>query len=155
MEIAIIASLIIFGVILFLLEMFLIPGISIAGVGGVIAFIAAIVYAYTLSSLHGTIALIIGVLLSVLLIWIFLRGKTLDRMSLKASVDGKVDALHGLDVKEGDTGVASSRLAPMGKIKVNGQIVEAKTDSVFVDEGTEVVVLKVFSNNVLVAPVIK
>jgi membrane-bound ClpP family serine protease len=155
MEIAIIASLIIFGVILFLLEMFLIPGISIAGVGVVIAFIAAIVYAYTLSSLHGTIALIIGVLLSGLLIWIFLRGKTLDRMSLKTSVDSKVDALQGLDVKEGDTGVASSRLAPMGKVKVNGQIVEAKTDSVFVDEGTEVVVLKVFSNNVLVAPVIK
>ncbi|MPN53179.1 hypothetical protein SDC9_200843 [bioreactor metagenome] len=38
----------------------------------------------------------------------------------------------------------------MGKVKVNGHIVEAKTTDDFIDENTEVVITQVFSTNVLV-----
>jgi membrane protein implicated in regulation of membrane protease activity len=38
----------------------------------------------------------------------------------------------------------------MGKVKVNGFIVEAKTNSDFIDDGDEIVVLEVLKTNVLV-----
>jgi len=55
-----------------------------------------------------------------------------------------------LDIKVGDRGIALSRLAPMGKVKVKGQTVEAKSEDEFIDEGTPISVKEVFKTNVLV-----
>jgi len=58
--------------------------------------------------------------------------------------------LKDVDVKIGDVGITSSRLAPMGKVKINGHIVEAKTNDDFIDEGVEVKILEVMNTNILV-----
>lgn len=71
MEIGIIISLIIFGVILLLIEMFIIPGISIAGIGGVLSLAAAVFYAFHQDQQMGLIALAIGVVISGVLVWVF------------------------------------------------------------------------------------
>jgi len=55
-----------------------------------------------------------------------------------------------LNIKIGDIGKTSSRLAPMGKVRINGAVIEAKTNDEFIDQGVEVVVLEVFNTNVLV-----
>ena len=47
MEIGIVILLLVIGVVLLLIEFFLIPGISIAGIGGVLFMGGGIVYAYT------------------------------------------------------------------------------------------------------------
>jgi membrane-bound ClpP family serine protease len=151
MEIAVVIILLLVGVILILVEMFLIPGISIAGIGGVIFFGGAIYYAYAfIGTDAGNLTLLGGVVMMAIAVWIFLRSKALDRMSLKTEIESKNDPLKGVDVKVGDVGVTSSRIAPMGKIRINGQIVEAKATDDFIDENTEVVVTQVFSTNVLV-----
>ena len=74
-------------------------------------------------------------------------------MALKTGIDGKVDPLKGLSIKVGDTGKTTSRLAPMGKVKINGAVIEAKTNDEFIDQGVEVVVLEVFNTNILVETV--
>ena len=42
----IVAALVILGVVLLLIEFFLLPGISIAGIGGAIFMIGGVIYAY-------------------------------------------------------------------------------------------------------------
>ena len=151
MDIGIIAGLLIIGVILFLIEIFLIPGISVAGVGGLIATISAIVYAYVKIGLWaGHFTLIAAVLLILLALFITLRTNTIDRVSLKSEIDSKVDAMQGLNISPGDQGVTISRLAPMGKVEVNGNTLEAKSEDGLIEEQQPVEVVKVLSNNIIV-----
>jgi membrane-bound ClpP family serine protease len=81
---------------------------------------------------------------------IFVRSKALEKMSLKTEIDGKNDPLQGIELKVGDKGTTISRLAPMGKIRVNGHIVEAKAMDDFIDQEENVIIIKVQSTNVLV-----
>jgi len=152
MDIAVVVILLLVGVALMLIEIFLIPGLSIAGIGGIIFLGGAIFYAYSfMGSEAGHLVMLSAVLLMGISVWIFIRSKALEKMSLKTEIDGKNDPLAGVDVKEGDEGIAVSRLAPMGKVKINGHVMEAKSADDFMDEETEVVVVKVMKTNVLVS----
>lgn len=151
MEITIILLLLLMGVIFFLLELFLIPGISIAGIAGTVFMGGAVYYAYTaVGSTAGHLTLTGGIILLAIAVWIFIRSKALEKMSLKAEIDGKNDPLSGISLKIGDKGIAASRLAPMGRIKINGHLAEAKTNDDFIDEGVEVTVVEVRNTNVVV-----
>lgn len=153
MDLVIVLSLMLLGIILFVLEMFLIPGVTVAAVAGGVAVTTSIIYAYKMGSFVGTLTLVFGLAAMTFFIWLIARSRFMDKMSLKATIEGKVDVFKELAIKEGDEGVTISRLAPMGKVKVNGLVVEAKTEGGFVDENTPVVVLKVFKSNVQVRPV--
>lgn len=151
MEIVTVIVLLLVGIIFFLIELFLIPGVSLAGIAGTAFLGSAIFYAYAkISSTVGHITLIGGIVLLGIAVWIFLRSRTLEKMSLKAEVDGKIDPLKDVNLKVGDSGKTISRLAPMGKIKVNGVIIEAKTNDDFIDQNQEVIVTQIFNTNVLV-----
>ncbi|NDP22093.1 MAG: hypothetical protein GZ091_13575 [Paludibacter sp.] len=155
MEITIVIVLLFIGIILFLVELFLIPGISIAGIAGTIFMGGAVYYAYAnMSSTAGHITLFGSFILLAVVITIFLKSNALDRMALKTNITGKNDPLEKIIINVGDTGIASSRLAPMGKVKINGNIVEAKTNGEFIDQGTEVRVMKVFNTNILVERIV-
>lgn len=151
METTIVILLLVVGIILFLIEFFLIPGLSIAGIAGVAFLGGAIYYAYySIGSTAGHITLISSLLLLGISVWIFVKSKMLERMSLKTEIDGKNDPLKGLDIKIGDTGKTSSRLAPMGKVKINNHIVEAKTNDDFIDPEVEIIVVDIMNTNILV-----
>lgn len=151
MEITIVLLLLLAGIVFLLIELFLIPGLSLAGIASVLLMGSAIYYAYSqVSSTAGHLALLGGIVLSGVAVWIFLKSKALDKMSLKTGIDGKNDPLANVTVQAGDTGTAVSRLAPMGKVKINGYIMEAKTNDDFVDEGSPVKVIEVLKTNVLV-----
>lgn len=153
MDLIIVLLLMLLGIILFILEMFLLPGITVAAIAGGVAVTASIVYAYKMGALVGTLTLLFGLAAMTLFIWLIARSRFMDKISLKTSVDGKVEEVNESAIKEGDTGITISRLAPMGKVKVNDVIVEAKTEGNFVAENTPVVVLKVYHSNVLVKPI--
>lgn len=151
MDIAIVCILLIVGIVFFLIELFLLPGISIAGIVGALFVGGAVYYAYAfVGTLVGTITLVGGLVLFAIAVWWFMRSKALDKMSLKTDIDGKVEPLKGLDIKVGDKGVTMSRLAPMGKVKINNAVVEAKTNDDFVDPNEKIIVLEVYNTNVLV-----
>jgi membrane-bound ClpP family serine protease len=151
MDAGIIAGLLFMGVILFLIEIFLIPGISVAGVGGLIATISAIVYAYLKIGLWaGHLTLITSVLMIAVAVFITLRTNAIDRMSLKSEIKSKVNSVQGFNISVGDEGITISRLAPMGKVEVNGNIVEAKSEDGLIEEEQPVVVVKVLPGNIIV-----
>jgi len=151
MDIAIAIILILVGVFFFLVEFFLVPGISFAGIAGFLFVGAGIYYSYSqLGTTAGNVSIAGSVVLLAVAVWIFLRRKTLERISLKAKIDSSIGTVEELNIHAGDTGIALSRLAPMGKVKVNGQTIEAKSADEFIDEGTPILVKEVFKTNVLV-----
>ncbi len=149
----IIGVLLVLGVIMMVIEIFLLPGFSIAGIMGIFFLLAGIIKAFMFSMEAGFLVSLIALLSMALAIYLFMRSKTLNRLSLQESIDSKVDPLKNIDVKVGDRAVTLSRLAPIGKIKVNDKVVEAKSVKDFIDDGVEVVVVAVDSTNVEVEPV--
>ena len=87
MDVLIIIALIAAAVILFLVELFVIPGISLAGISALVCIIYANYYAFAnLGTGAGFITLIIsGIACIGSLVW-FMRSKTLDKLALKKDI---------------------------------------------------------------------
>ena len=74
-------------------------------------------------------------------------------MILNSEISGKVENFVPGKLKVGDTGKTIGRLAPMGKIKVNDVIVEAQSTGGFIDPNTEIEIIKIRSNQIIVEPI--
>lgn len=147
-----IISLIILGALLLVAEIILLPGLTISGIGGFIAYGVAIYLGFNYYGTTGGL-IVIGVIivLSVLAILLSLRAKTWQRLSLKHSIDSTSQQQPEVTVQVGERGVAVTRLAPMGKVTINNQTYEAKSlGDVYVDERSEIEVTGFENFNVIV-----
>jgi len=137
-------------ILLILTEIFLLPGITIAGIAGALFGVGSVFFAYSyLGAAGGTITLIFTIVaFAILFVWL-IKSKTINKIGLKTEIDSKVTT--DIDkVNEGDIAFTLSRLSPIGKIQVNGVTVEGKSLGEFIDEGKEVIIYKKLSNQVLV-----
>lgn len=151
MTITIIILFILIGLFFIWLEFFIVPGITIAGVGGAILMLGGIAFAYRdLGRTQGHLVLIATLVTLAILLVLSLRSNTWKKTALTTNVEGVVEGINKEKVKVGDEGVTISRLAPMGKIMVNGEIIEGKSKLGYISENEKIVVLEVFSTNVLV-----
>ncbi len=147
----IIAVLIGVGFLFLLLEILVLPGTNIAGVLGFILLGIGIWQAYAVyGGFAGTIALSATVIFSIIALYIALKSRTWKKAALSKNIEGKVNIVDTEKIKPGDKGKAVSRLAPMGKAMINGEYYEVKTDGEFVDQETEIEVVKIEYNKVFV-----
>ncbi|MGQ8338570.1 NfeD family protein [Sunxiuqinia sp. A32] len=154
MTFLIILFLIFLGILLLLLEFAVIPGITIAGIGGVVLFGISIYLAFdTYGTIPGILTLAFIIIVSPLLIYRFFKGRTGKKMVLESEITGKVIEVDGTLIHEGDEGVTVGRLAPMGKVRVNGEIIEAKSISGFVDPNVKIKVIEVIKTHVIIEPI--
>lgn len=139
MDIFLVVLFMFLGIVFLLLELFIIPGVSIGGIAGIAFVVASIWYAFaTLSATAGFATLACGVLAMGVAIWIFVRSRTLDRMSLNTEVSGTVDAPKDTQVSVGQRGVTVSRLAPIGTARFGDKTLEVKSIDGFIDPNTEI-----------------
>ena len=151
----VIIVLIVLGILLFVIEFLLVPGVTIAGIGGLILTVFGVYKAFNdFGSSVGIWVLIGTILLSVFVIAMSLRARTWNKLMLKTNVDGTVDKdLTEDQVKAGDRGSALTRLAPMGKILVNDMVREAKSIEGYIDEQTDIEIVSIEGTRISVKPV--
>lgn len=147
-----IISLIIIGALLLVAELVLLPGLSIAGIGALICYGVAIYFGFTDYGTTGGMIVIGAILvLSIALTAISLRARTWRRLALNHEIDGVSQEQPEEKVKVGDKGTAITRLAPMGKVEVNGETFEAKSlGDKFLDPKTRVEVVGFENFNIIV-----
>ena len=151
MEIFIIVALILAGLLLFIVEVFLIPGISISGIASAVCLLYANYYAFdTLGPTAGFITLTASVLSCIAIIIWFMRSKTMDKLSLKKTLDYKIDPLKEAHIRIGDKGVTITRLALIGNADINGHIIEVRSADGLIDENTPVYVERMVEGAVIV-----
>ncbi|NMB05394.1 MAG: hypothetical protein GX976_03340, partial [Bacteroidales bacterium] len=127
-EILIVVALILLGILFMLAEIFLLPGISIAGIAGAIFLIGGIVYSYLfIGSIAGNITLAATAIAMGASFFLLLNSKSLRKISLETNIESKVDNSDLGKISVGDTGIALSRLNPTGKVMVNDLTVEGKS----------------------------
>lgn len=151
MSTLIIAAFIAGGLILFAIEVFLIPGISIAGIGAALCILYAIFYAFAYVGMAAGWITVCAAAAGIALVtaW-FMRSKTVDRLALKKTLDYRHEPLKGLDLKPGDKGTAITRLTLIGNADFNGNLVEVQSADGFIDEKTPIEIVRIDKGTVYV-----
>jgi len=151
MNLFIIALCICLALFLFIVELFLVPGTSLAGFLAAGCALYGIYYAFVhLGTTAGLITVLVTAVLLVLTIIAFMRSKALDRVSLHSEIDSNVANEDAKYVEVGDTGVTTTRLTLIGQADIGGHIVEVKSADGFLDAKTPVRVTRIADGYIMV-----
>ena len=154
MTVLIILFLIFLGVLLLLLEFVVIPGVTIAGIGGVILLGASVYFAFDhYGIIPGIITLAFVLIVVPTIIYRIFKSRTGKKMMLNSLIDGHVDHVDEQIIHEGDEGITIGRLAPTGKVRINNLTMEAKSAAGFVDPQVKIKVIEVLRTQVIVEPI--
>ena len=142
MDILLITLLFLFCALLLAIELFILPGTSIAGIAAGCCLVGANYLVFDRFGITGGgITLAAVIIVSLVAIIISLRGKTWRRLSLKQKIESSSMETPSDTVKVGDRGTTLSRLSPMGKILIDGRVYEAKSIDAYIDQRSEVEVV--------------
>lgn len=159
----------IIGLILIALEIFVVPGLGITGVAGIICIITGLVLSTinnnffdfsgitTLDSIR-SIAIVAVPFIFGLVLLLTMSGKLIDagyfkRVSLNASQEasaGYTVEQKALSLEIGKTGIAITPLRPSGKVDINGEIFDAITEGEWIGANKPVVVKNYQSSYLIV-----
>jgi membrane-bound serine protease (ClpP class) len=176
-------ALLVVGILLLLVEIFVLPGFGIAGILGIICMIVGLFGMLIKNPpdrlpwpdspanwdvfINGLMGLSFGFLGFVVLAWIlskympklqFLSGLILVPALAKQGTEIEVSMtappeLETSGVKVGDTGQVVSTLRPTGKARFGNAIVDVVAEAEFLDKGTDVEIIKIHGNRVVVKAV--
>jgi membrane-bound ClpP family serine protease len=162
------------GVCCILLEMFVLPGTAIFGLGGGLLIIASLVLAsqtfvlphndYQLAQLRDSLLGLIGVGAGIVVLAMLMRrylphAPFFSHVMLEPPSDAELEdlahreALVDFEHLLGHQGVATTQLTPSGKARFGGQLVDVIADGEVIGRGSEVVVVEVQGNRVVVRSV--
>lgn len=156
MTILAIILLIVLGLVLIMIEFAVIPGVTIAGIGGFLLLGGSVYLAFTeYGTIPGFITLAVVLIATPFMIYYFFKSKSGKKMILESKIDGSIDSIILEKINIGDIGISIGRLAPGGKVKINDEVVEAQSTGMFIDQRTEIKVVKVLANKIIVEPINK
>jgi membrane-bound ClpP family serine protease len=153
MSILAIIVIIVLGIFLLLVEFLVIPGFTVFGIGGFLFIFLGVGSAYYFHDvITGNITLMATVIMSFTTMFYVFKRKTWKNLGLKANINSRHEPFNIEKILPGDTGKTITRLAPIGKAVVNDVICEAKSTGGFINENTEIEVLKVLNTQIIVKP---
>lgn len=148
----IIITLIVVGMLLVLLEIFILPGL-VAGILGGVAIIAGIYQAYkTFGAEYGHITAGATVIAMVLLLVLLFRSNTWTKAALSDTISGKVNDSGELNLKSGDEGTTITRLYPTGKAEISAAVYEVQSISGIIEANEDIVVTRIEGYKIFVKP---
>ena len=143
--------LILLGVLFSIIELVLLPGLSIGAFLALACNGVAVWYAFhSLGTTAGIITIVVVLIVLLVSLIFSLRAKTWQRFALKQEIDSTSMPRPENEIALGAVGTTVSRLSPMGKININGKIYEAKSADVFIDQREQVEVVGFENFNVIV-----
>lgn len=151
MTLTVIVLIIVAGLAFILAEILVLPG-GIVGVMGFGLMVTGVFFAYRIDTNTGHYMLAGTLVLTGTVSYLAFKSKTWKKATLHTSVDGRVNTLETTPVDLGDQGKTSSRLAPMGTAKINGNYLEVKSLVSYIEANTAVEVVKIEGNQITVKP---
>ncbi len=148
-------SLLLLGLVFFIGEVFFIPGITIAGLLGV-AFSGAGVYlSYSyFGSDVGNMIFFASVLINSITFFYSFRSGLWKKFALNKSISSRVNEEDPIYIlNEGDVGIASTMLRPMGMVEIGGNKFEVSSNSGLIDVGKPVKIVRIDGRKILVEEV--
>ena len=146
-----IITLMIIGLILILSEIFLVPGIGVAGILGILSISGSSYLVFSgFGTMAGIIVTAVNVAILVCMTVIAFRANTWKRLSLNTNIESKAVADETAMVCVGDKGKAMTRLAPTGAVRFDAGKVEARAFEGMIDAGSDVEVVLIEDDKIYV-----
>lgn len=140
------------GILLMILDFLVIPG-GVVAIFGVLCMIGGVVASFVqYGATAGVICLFVTAAVTIASFVLMMRTKTWRRLQLKTEIDGKMNDVDPEKVQVGMTGVAISRLAPMGTGQFGSEIVEVSSIQDFIEVDTEIEIVKIEGGKITVKP---
>lgn len=147
-----IVGIVVIGLIFIIAEVLVVPG-GILGVIGGLLLVYAIYLPYAEGfTIGGHINLAVIILVLALSLFGSIKSGTWSRLALKANIDSKAREYFDANVNVGDRGTSISRLTPIGKARFEDNIIEVKSFVGFVDQNTEIEIIDIEKDKVIVKP---
>lgn len=148
-------SLILFGLILIVVEVIVIPGTTIVGILGFIFLIIGIVFSFSyFGSETGWVTVGVSAGTAGVILYYSFKADVWSRFSSKTKIDSRVNEGELDSLKIGDEGVTVSSLRPVGKAELNGKLYEVKSFGDYLDNGIKIKIIKINSSQIIVEPII-
>ena len=149
-------GLILIGFVLILIEIFLIPGITLAGIGGGLAILGGVFYAYKyLGPTEAAWCLGGSLVLGGILLRFVIKTRSWRRLVLDTKESGQEgfrSTRSQLEDLVGKEGVAVTPLRPAGTVLIEEERIDVVTEGAFVERNSRVTVVEVEGNRVVVQP---
>lgn len=150
MSLSLIALIIFIGLLFIMVEIFLLPGITVGGVVGLVTMTVGIVLAYKdLGTSVGHIALLISFSSSIILFIIGTRTFKSKNVALTKNLEN-TPAMHLQKIRVGDIGEAHGDIKPTGQAIINGETFQVKSIGDFISDDTEIIVTHIDQNSITV-----
>ena len=150
------ALLFIVGMVLLIIEVFILPGFGIVGILGLVAIFGSILMS-TPNPATAIKSLVIAIIGAIAIIIIFFRftpaRKVFNRLVLNMGETpelGYTAAKSGLKDHIGKTGTAKTTLRPSGTMEIDGELIDVVSSGEFITKGTPLVVTNVEGMRVIV-----
>jgi membrane-bound serine protease (ClpP class) len=149
---------------LILLEVFVIPGFGIAGIGGILLIIASLflalvgadpfldMRAVSMAIIQLTVALVLSIILIIVLAKFLPRTNIFKKFVLSVEEKSEEGFVSHSTSEElvSKTGIALTDLRPSGTAEIDGKRVDVVTDSEFIEKGSNIEVVEVEGIRVVV-----
>lgn len=131
--------LILLGVFFLVVELVLLPGVTVGTILSLVSYAVAVYMAFERFGLTGgAVTLAVVVAISLVAVVLSLRAKTWRRFSLRQKIESSSMETPSDTVSVGQCGIAVSRLSPMGKVNIDGRVYEAKSIDSYIDQRSRV-----------------
>ena len=143
------------GLVLLLIEIFLLPGFGAAGVPGIIFMAAGAIWVgvdkgWELGLIYAGVTIGITIPLSIVALWLVPRTKVGRKMILEGSEAGFSAPSEELKDLAGKSGKAVTPLRPSGTAIIEGKRVDVVTLGEFINKDSEIEVIEVEGYRVVV-----
>ncbi len=142
------------GIIFMFLEVFFLPGTTVAGVIGLVLMAVGVYYMFSnYGTQNGLLALVGMTVLCVGIVLIGFRSGIWKRASIQEVVSGRVKIVEDELFIIGDQGVAFTDIRPSGKGFINDLKIEVHSlTGAFIEKDTPIEIVKVQKNKIFVHP---
>ena len=142
MELILPIALILVGLLLIVIEVYLIPGFNVIGILGLLLVLSAIIIAFNEGGSLGGLAAIGGSIISVGgLFWFLYSTGAWDRFILTTSLKEAPESEEDREQRRsylGKKGIAITPLRPSGVVEIEGERIEVSTEGEFIAAGSDV-----------------
>jgi len=146
---SLVIGLILAGLLLLIIEFFIIPGTTLVGILGSALMIGGIYVAFkNFGMMTGIYATVASLAISGILFWVALKTFR-DRLALNDTLEGRVNELD-IPFEVGAKGKAYNDLRPLGTIVINNEKYEASSINDYIERGSEIEVIKIEQNKIIV-----
>ncbi len=115
----------------------------------------AYIFPKTFGTTAGNYTLGGALLFLIITLSISFSSNTWKRASLNSQITGTASDIRSSGLQQGDKGTTVTRLNPVGKVLINDQIYEARSEEGFVDQQKEITVHKVLNTQLIVKQIKK